>query len=119
MGLNRAGQEGDKMLRVNAMAENAIFRATRALPCARYPRPYPAEVPCDYPEVPCGDPREGPQTPPRAGVPAGYPRYPARDPANTLDKEFSCVSRAQTIQKKEGGAQAFLFKTHETLAVRA
>ena len=45
MGLNRAGQEGGKMLRVNAMAENAIFRATRALPCARYPGPYPAEVP--------------------------------------------------------------------------
>ena len=55
MGLNCAGQEAGKMLGVNAMAENAIFRATRALPCARYPRAYPAEVPCAYPEVPCGD----------------------------------------------------------------
>ena len=81
MGLNRAGQEAGKMLRVNAMAENAIFRTTRALPCARYPRPYPAEVPCDYPEVPCGDPRDCAQTPPRAEVPAGYPGYPAHYPA--------------------------------------
>ena len=81
MGLNRAGQEAGKMLRVNAMAENAIFRATRAVPCARYPRPYPAEVPCDYPEVPCGDPRDCAQTPPRAEVPAGYPGSPAHYPA--------------------------------------
>ena len=72
MGLNRAGQEAGKMLRVNAMAENAILRATRALPGARYPRAYPAEVPCDYPEVPCADPRDCAQPPPRAEVPAGY-----------------------------------------------
>ena len=85
MGLNRAGQEAGKMLGVNAMAENAIYRATRALPCARYPRAYPAEVPCDYPEVPSG--REG--APPRAGVLAGYPHYHARYHPGTVPTRYA------------------------------